>query len=96
LWLKPEDGGQLGRIHATLVEQFPRYAPDLPFDYRCHLTIGVFDSQERLKEAEAKVLAAWEPCHFEVQHLVYMSPDAQGLWCVCSQLPLGDSSNDAE
>ncbi len=96
LWLRPEDDGSLARIHATLAEHFPHYVQQLPFEYQCHLTIGVFDSQERLREAEARILAEWEPCHFEVQHLVYMSLEAHGLWCVCGQIPLGQSDSNAE
>jgi 2'-5' RNA ligase len=96
LWLSPEDNGNLARIHSTLVECFPRYAAELPFDYRCHLTIGVFDSLEELVEAEARVEAQWQPCHFEVQHLVYMSPDSQGLWCVCGRLRLGQPGSSPD
>jgi 2'-5' RNA ligase len=96
LWLKPEDNGTLARIHATLVHRFPRYAPVLPFDYMGHLTIGVFDSLERLREAQAAVRSEWKRCHFQVRHLVYMSPDAKVLWCECGRLALGESGARAQ
>lgn len=89
LWLKPEHDGSLARIHATLAECFPQYMSELPFEYRCHVTIGVFNTAEDLSNAEQRVLSELSPCGFEVDHVVYMSPDSRGLWCVCSQLPLG-------
>lgn len=93
LWLKPEHDGSLVRIYTALSEWFPQYMPALPFEYRCHVTIGVFDTAEDLRNAERHVLSEWSPCGFEVDHLVYMSPDSRGLWCVCSQLPLGNTAD---
>ena len=89
LWLKPEDGGCLMRLHQTLVERFPQYMPDLDFAYCPHVTIGAFSSARELRAARQAVSAAWQPCQFEVRQLVYLAPDEGGVWCVCSRLPLG-------
>ena len=95
LWLKPEDDGNLSRIHATLAERFPKYVPVLPFDYVPHVTIGPFGSEQELLKAQEAILSQWKPCHFQVTELVYMSSDSGGVWCVCSQLPLGQPTADA-
>jgi 2'-5' RNA ligase len=89
LWFKPEDDGNLSRIHTALVERFAKYVPVLPFDYVPHLTIGPFDSQEELLKAQEAILAEWKPCHFHVKGLAYVSSDSLGVWRVCNWLPLG-------
>jgi 2'-5' RNA ligase len=93
LWLKPEDGGHLSRIHTELLARFPHYVPPLPFKYQPHLTIGVFDSQHALRCARRAVREELTPLHFTVTELVYLSPDSRGVWCVCSRVPLGEHAN---
>jgi 2'-5' RNA ligase len=89
LWLKPEDDGNLMRIHAALEERFAQYVPASPFDYIPHVTIGAFHSEEELFRAQEAILSEWKPCHSHVNELVYMSSDNDGVWCVCTRLPLG-------
>ena len=93
LWLKPEDNGSLARIHAALAERFPDYLRNGPFDYRSHVTTGVFESEQELLEARRRIQAAWQTCGFRVEELVYLSLDSGSQWCVCSRLPLGGASN---
>lgn len=95
LWLKPEDDGALSRIRSLLEQSIPQYVPDLPYPYQAHVTIGVFESREALLTAQQCVMAKWKPCEFELNHLVYMSPDSRGLRCVCSRLHLGGTAVDA-
>jgi len=92
LWLNPEDNGTLARIHAALAERFPEHVPQRQYDYRSHVTIGVFESEEELREAKRRIQAEWQPRDFQVEELVYMFPDSRGKWCVCSRLPLGGAS----
>lgn len=89
LWLKPEDNGNLVRIHAALAERLPEHVPALPFDYVPHVTIGTFESEGELFRAQEAILSEWKPCHSQVNELVYMSSDSDGVWCVCTRLPLG-------
>ena len=89
LWLKPQDGGNLVRIRARLEEQFPQYVRALPFDYVPHLTIGSFRSEAGLNVAREVVQAEIVPSQFEVDELVYLSPDHRGVWCICQRVALG-------
>ncbi len=93
LWLKPEDNGSLARIHAALAERFPEYVPNGPFDYRSHVTIGVFESEQGLLQAQGRIQDAWQSIAFQVEELVYLSVDSDRRWCVCSRLALGEASN---
>jgi 2'-5' RNA ligase len=91
LWLAPEGGGSFARIHQALLQLLPEYMPTLPFVYRPHVTIGAFSSYDELLAAKEAIRAAWEPCHFQLTELVYMAPNQQGVWCVCSHLRLGSA-----
>ena len=89
LWLQVEDGGWLSRIRAVLMQCVPQYMPPLPFEYVPHVTIGVFDSPADLAEVRDAMRAQIKPRRFTVRRLTYLSPDEQGIWCVCSQIALG-------
>ena len=95
LWLKPEDDGALSRIRSRPEESIPQYVPELPYPYQAHVTIGLFESREALLTAQQCVMAEWKPCSFELNDLVYMSPDRSGQWCVCSRLHLGGTAVNA-
>jgi 2'-5' RNA ligase len=88
LWLKPEDGGNLSRIHVTLSERFPDYVPALPFDYIPHLTVGFFNSQQALSQAQEAILSGIKALHFRVDELIYMVLDSDGVWGIRDRLPL--------
>jgi 2'-5' RNA ligase len=93
LWLKPEDNGSLARIHAVLAQRFPEYVPNGPFDYRSHVTVGVFESEQKLLDAQRRIQAGWQTCGFWVEELVYLSMDSSSRWSVCSRIPLGGASD---
>lgn len=89
LWLRVEDDGQLSRVRAALMHCLPERVPPLPFEYVPHVTLGVFDSQSDLNQAEGKIPAQMKPRRFTVRRLTYLSPDERGVWSVCSHVPLG-------
>ena len=89
LWLRVEDGGQLLRIRASLMHCLPHYVPPLPFEYVSHVTLGVFNSLAGLQEAELAIGGQVKPRRFTVRRLTYLSPDEEGVWSVCSHVPLG-------
>jgi len=89
LWLAPDDGGSFARIRQALAQLLPEYMPTLPFAYVPHVTIGAFSSDCDLLAAKEAVHSAWRPRSFELTELVYMAPNQQGVWCVCTRLPLG-------
>lgn len=93
LWLKPEDDGSLADIHAALAQRFPEHVPQGQYDYRSHVTIGVFDSEQELLEAQRRIQDGWQARDFLVEELVYLSPNNHSQWCVYSRLPLGEVSN---
>ena len=94
LWLKPEDGGNLSRIHAALVERCPSYVSD-PASYVPHVTVGLFDTQEALSKARDAIPAEIVPLHFRVDELSYAVRGGYGVWYVYEQLVLGHSSTSA-
>jgi 2'-5' RNA ligase len=89
LWLRVEDGGQLSRIRAALMHCLPERVPPLPFEYVPHVTLGVFESRAELNQAEEAMRVQMKPRRFTVHRLTYLSPDEQGVWSVCSHVPLG-------
>jgi 2'-5' RNA ligase len=91
LWLALEDGGSFSRIRQALVQLLPKHMPTLPFVYVPHVTIGAFSSDYDLLVAKEAVRSAWKPFLFELTELVYMAPNQRGVWCVCSDLPLGSA-----
>lgn len=89
LWLRPDDGGMLARIHAALTAQFPDYVQGGPLGFIPHLTVGFFDTQEDMATATATIAAAWQPIRFRVRALTYMTLCPDSSWCVCDAIPLG-------
>ena len=90
LWLKPEDGGNLSCIYVTLAERFPNYVSALPFDYIPHLTVGFFNSQEALSQAQEAISSGMKSFHFQVDELLYMVLGGDGTWRIRDRLPLGE------
>ena len=90
LWLKPEDGGNLSRIYVTLTERFPTYVSALPFDYIPHLTVGLFNSQEALSQAQQAISSGMKSLHFQVDELLYLLFGDDGTWRIRDRLPLGE------
>ena len=91
LWLRPEDGGNLSRLHAALARQLPAYVPASPLGYVPHVTLGFFDSQEALSRAQGVILAEIRPLHFQADELIYMVFGNDGVWRTRDRLPLGRS-----
>ena len=88
LWLRPDDGGMLTRIHAALVAQFPADVKDGPLPFVPHLTLGFFDTLAALEDARKTVATDWEPVRFRVKALAYMTMCEDGTWCTRDTLPL--------
>jgi len=96
LWLKPEDGGNLSRIHVALAERFSNYVFALPFDYVPHLTVGFFNSREALSQAQEVISSGMKPLHFQVDELVYMVLGDNGIWRIRDRLPLGEPTTSVQ
>jgi 2'-5' RNA ligase len=88
LWLKPEDGGNLSRIHAALVERCPSYVSD-PDSYVPHVTVGLFDSEKGLSKAREAMQAEIVPLHFRADELSYVVRGEDGVWHIHERLFLG-------
>lgn len=78
LWLRPDGGGVLERIHAMLEAKFPEYVPPQPFEFIPHVTIGLFYQEDDLREAQQKVMAELEPISFEAREVVYLAEKEDG------------------
>ncbi len=89
LWLRPEDGGHLSRLHSALAGRLPAYMPASPLAYVPHLTLGFFDTPEALAEAQKVILSEIKPLHFEADELIYMVFGDDNVWRTRDQLPLG-------
>ncbi len=92
LWLRPEDGGHLTRLHNALVDLLPAYILTSPLGYVPHLTLGFFDTPEALAEAQQVILSEMKPLHFEADELIYMVFGDDGVWRTRDRLPLGRSA----
>jgi 2'-5' RNA ligase len=92
LWLRPEDGGALSRLHSALVDLLPAYILTSPLGYVPHLTLGFFDTPEALAEAQKVILSKIKPLHFEADELIYMVFGDDGVWRTHDRLPLGRSA----
>jgi len=89
LWLKPEDGGNLARIHSRIIQQFASHIPPATLDYVPHLTIGFFVSPDALSRARESVALALKPMQFTLRRLAYAVLGENNTWRLCDQLPLG-------
>jgi 2'-5' RNA ligase len=91
LWLRPDDGGALGRIHAALAERFPAHIQDGPLGFVPHLTIGFCDSATALAQARTTLAAAWQPLRFRVTVVSYAVLEPDGIWRVRDTAHLGQA-----
>jgi len=92
LWLRPEDDGNLSRLHSALAGHLPAYILTLPVGYVPHLTLGFFESQEALAEAQKAILSEIKPLHFQADELIYMVFGDDGVWRTRDRLALGRSA----
>jgi 2'-5' RNA ligase len=89
LWLKPEDGENLERIHAELLERFASRVSASTLEYVPHLTIGFFDSPDALSRARQSVELTLKPMQFTLRRLAYAVLGESNAWRLCDQLALG-------
>jgi poly(A) polymerase len=89
LWLKPEDSGNLVRIHTALAETFPDYFVASEFEFTPHLTIGFFESEEMMYEAKNKISSAMKSVQFWVGEIVYMVCEEDKVWRIREKIILG-------
>jgi len=91
LWLQPEDGGTIVRMHRQLEEHFPAYIqpPPPPFSFVPHMTVGFFDTLENLEAAQQKIAADLTRLEFEVSELVFAAETEQGKWGRVDGISLG-------
>ena len=87
LWLKPEDGRNLVRIRTKLQKLFGKQIPPAALSYVPHLTIGFFDSAEKLWQARAAVQKQIKPMEFTVDRLIYAVFDNDG-WRIHDHISL--------
>jgi len=91
LWLQPEDGGLIRRLEATVREHFGLPPAPPPYEFTPHVTLGFFDDEAALRQAEAEVMAALTPIVFRVTEATYMFGKEDGTWDVADVLPLGQA-----
>jgi len=89
LWLKPEDGENLERIHAGLMQRFASHFPASTLEYVPHLTLGFFDSPDALARAQQAVASNLRPMRFTLRRLAYAVLGENNVWRLCDQLALG-------
>ncbi len=89
LWLQPEDDGSLVRLRGALESRFPQYVTPLPFTYKPHLAVGMFEKQDALQEALGAFRAAWQPARFLVDRVFFIVQQPVGRWQVKDYLRLG-------
>jgi len=82
LWLQPEDGGMTRLLEATVREHFGLPPAPPPYEFTPHVTIGFFDDEAALRQAEAEVMAAITPIVFRVTAATYLFGREDGTWQV--------------
>ena len=94
LWLRPEDGGQIVRIQSRLAAAFPQYIPPANpgMPYTPHATLGFFQTQEALDEAERQVRAELTPLRFVVQEISYFVRKTDGGWETRDRMALRETT----
>ena len=87
LWLKPENGDNLIRIHARMQEIFGPHISPSTLAYVPHLTLGFFTRIEDLLQARATVQKQLKPLQFSVDRLIYAIFDDEG-WHIHDHIQL--------
>lgn len=82
LWLQPEDGGMICRLEATVREHFGLPSSPPPYEFTPHVTLGFFDDEPALRQAEAEVMATLAPIAFRVTAATYLYGREDGTWQV--------------
>ena len=80
LWLKPESGGEIERLHAALLQRFPELVAPDELGFVPHVTLGFFDTDAALEEARRTVQAGQPPLRFVAMEAVYMVYTDAGKW----------------
>ena len=88
LWLEPEDGEHILRMHYALQKQFPKHVPISEFEYIPHLTIGSFESEEVMLQAKKTISSECKPLKFNVDNVVYIVMDNDDIWHVKDRISL--------
>jgi 2'-5' RNA ligase len=87
LWLQPEDGGMIPLFEATVREHFGLPPAPPPYEFTPHVTLGFFDDEPALRQAEAEVMATLVPITFRVAAATYLFGQEDGTWQVGDHLP---------
>ncbi len=94
LWLRPDDGGMVLRIHSELGQRFPSHVQTGSLPFISHLTVGFFDTGAAMAAARARMAAAkaaWQPLRFRVRAVQYAVYCEDRVWRMVDALPLGGS-----
>jgi len=78
LWLKPEDGNALMKIHTKMRRLFSEYLAPSSLAYVPHLTLGYFVKIEDLFKARRTVQRQLKPLHFTVERVIYAIYEEEG------------------
>ncbi|UCF69758.1 MAG: 2'-5' RNA ligase family protein [candidate division WOR-3 bacterium] len=87
LWLKPENGNNLMRIHSKMQEIFGRHIRPSTLSFVPHLTLGFFASVEELLKARTTVQKEFKPLQFTVDRVIYAIFDDEG-WHIRDHIQL--------
>lgn len=87
LWLKPENGNNLIRIHARIQEIFGAHICPSTLSYVPHLTLGFFTSVEDLLAARTTIRTQLRPLQFTVDKLIYAIFEDEG-WRIHDHIQL--------
>jgi poly(A) polymerase len=87
LWLKPESGRNLKRIHSRMHEIFAVQISPSTLAYVPHLTLGSFNRVEDLLGARAIVQKRLKPLQFTVDRIIYAIFEEEG-WRIHDHIQL--------
>ena len=87
LWLKPEDGNTLMKIHGKMRSLFSDYLTPSSLAYVPHLTLGYFSKIEDLFKARKTVQKQLKPLQFIVERVIYAIFEEEG-WRIHDHISL--------
>ncbi len=89
LWLKPQDDGSLMRIRSAFEKCFPDYFVASEFAFVPHLTIGFFNSEEALLQAQKLIAQQLRALSFMVDEVLYVTFEKEDAWCIWDKISFG-------
>jgi 2'-5' RNA ligase len=89
LWLDPQDDGTIRRLEERVRNHLGLAPSPPPFEFTPHVTLGFFEDEAALHQAEAEVSATLTPVTFRAERVAYFVCQDDRTWRPVEELSLG-------